>query len=159
MTHDMVSPVLPADEIPFLADRNMAEFHKVQALWTRAGETVTRDDAQLVASSTRFRPGRVAARSRAAKKSTAWRGHSLARAASDAGPSTCVRAASPHRLPRDHAVRVALPDPGADGGGARCIMRGGADQPASLQGALGSVTSLGGAVVSSVRAPSLGWLK
>jgi ribosomal protein S18 acetylase RimI-like enzyme len=53
----MVSPVLSTEEIVSLADRNMAEFHEVQALGTRAGEAVKRDDVQLVASATHFPAG------------------------------------------------------------------------------------------------------
>jgi ribosomal protein S18 acetylase RimI-like enzyme len=40
-----------------VADRNLAEFAKVQALWSCGGEVVASDDLQLAASQTRFPAG------------------------------------------------------------------------------------------------------
>lgn len=48
---------LSSDEIVDLADRNLAEFVRVGALWRREGEVQIGDDVQFVASATRFPAG------------------------------------------------------------------------------------------------------
>jgi ribosomal protein S18 acetylase RimI-like enzyme len=45
------------DELLLLGDRNLAEFAKVQALWSPLGEVRACDDMQLAASGTRFPAG------------------------------------------------------------------------------------------------------